>query len=85
MKTVIDIVNELEGEWHKSKDQLYACGEGVITNYDNFMLAVAECETNFGRSITYSEWLTTRDEYGQPNGVKSNLISNDFHNLDNKS
>jgi hypothetical protein len=67
MKTVIDMVNELQGEWHKSKDQLYACDKGVITNYDNFMLAVAECETNFGKcEQSYSDY-KSEYHYGYSN------------------
>lgn len=41
---------------------------------DDFNQCIQELSTNFGRSVTYAEWLTTRDEYGRPNGTSSTFI-----------
>tara|TARA_R110000851_G_scaffold160243_2_gene303482 strand:- start:688 stop:1560 length:873 start_codon:yes stop_codon:yes gene_type:complete len=46
-----------------------------VCNENEFNDLVSQMETNFGLSVTYADWLTTRNEYGQPHGVKSNFIS----------
>jgi len=57
MKTTYDAVNEFNGQWYGSKDKVYICDTGVITDYDQFNDLASQMETNFGKcKQSYSDY-----------------------------
>lgn len=96
MKTVLDAVNEFKGvaqglcfiqysnklnHFIASSHEYLNSGYYRLCDEKEFNDLVSQMETNFGLSVSYTDWLTTRDEYGQPHGVTNNFISDAINRI----